>query len=147
MYVPGMPKIIVFLGTVSLILLYILLFYAGYLVFWPTKSLVVNNPIMKVDTPVVKRGDALIYDFNYCRYDIFGATIYRTVYGDNNIIYLLAAVNTVTYPGCRNVKIYLMIPATIPPGTYHVEMLVNVQVNLLKVISVQSRTNDFQVTN
>ena len=101
---------------------------------------------MKVETPVVKQGGALIYDFNYCRYDIFGATIYRTVYGDSNdIIYPLPAVNTITYLGCRNVKVYLMIPTSIPPGTYHVEMLANVQVNILKINSIQTRTTDFKI--
>ena len=140
-----MPKIIVFFGTLSLILLYILLAYAGYLVFWPTKSLTVANPILHVETPVVKQGGELIYDLSYCRYDIFGATIYRTVYGNNGIIYPLAAVNSVTYPGCRTAKIYLMIPTSIPPGAYHVNMLVNVQVNLLKVNSIQTNTEDFQI--
>lgn len=143
-----MPTIIKWLATVTLILLYFFIFYIGYLIFWPVRTIEIKDAIMPVITHQVKRGDALVYQFDYCRYNIFGATVYRTLYGtNNNIVYPLALVNTVTLSGCRTADVYLMIPSSLKPGTYYVDILVKVQVNLLKQEAMEAKTQSFQVVN
>ena len=143
-----MPTIIKWLATFSLIILYFLMFYVGYLIFWPIRTIETENSILPVITHQVKRGTALIYQVNYCRYQFYGATVYRTLYGtNNNNVYPLAPVNTVTSPGCRTANVYLMIPSSLQPGTYYVNVLLKIQVNLLRQQTLETRTQSFEVTN
>lgn len=143
-----MPTVIKWLATTSLILLYFFIFYIGYLIFWPMRTLETENPVLPVITHQVKRGQALVYKVQYCRYDLVGGTIYRTLYGVNNDnVYPLAPVNTVTYPGCRTANVYLMIPTSLTPGTYYVDILVKIQVNMLRQQVLETRTQNFEVTN
>ena len=54
-------------------------------------------------------------------------------------------VETVTKTGCGKATIHLSVPAGATPGIYHMEGVIEFQINPLRIITIKFNTEDFQI--
>ena len=139
-----------FLSVALALMLMVLLsiFYVAYALFWPVKTLEIKNfsyghPIA-VSTPVVHPGDVLKYTLEYCKYRDTSAIVHRTLL-DGQIIILVDKPGNLPL-GCNTTEVdTTVIPDTINPGRYYLDVSVDYQVNFLRVQRTHYYTDYFQV--
>lgn len=135
-------KLVYLFGIVSIYLGFAILTYIFYLLFYPFQTVTIRQPI-PVITKTVKQGDDIIYAPYYCRYFQGSGRVYRTIVGKEFIP--TATVDTVTQLGCSTVKIHLATPRNIEPGTYHIQIVAEFQVNPLRIIHVSYYSENFEI--
>ena len=123
---------------------FVIVFYIGYLAFYPFKTLVVKQPIT-ILTPTVKAGDDMVYQISYCRYFKGSAQLSRTLVGPDN--FPAPFVSSITKPGCGIAHVHLNVPASATPGAYHMEAIAEFQVNPFQLRRVNFQSGEFQVIN
>jgi hypothetical protein len=117
--------------------------FSFYQEYWRIRIIDINSPL-KVLTPVVRRGESLIYQADYCLYKKFPTTVSRTLVNDAVIV--LPDVSSVGKLGCHKAEIQLGIPAEAQPGRYYMEGLATYQVSPRRSVVVEFSTEEFLVT-
>lgn len=120
-----------------------LIIYVGYLLFYPFNPLTINS--IKVMTPTVRAGSAMIYRISTCKNTQDTPTIYRKIVGTMGSA-ALPAVQGVVSPGCSVTNAFVVIPSGTPPGSYTLYTEVVYHVNALRDIHVFWHIGPFQVT-
>ena len=131
---------------VFLILAVIFLFigYVFYLMFYPVKTLVVNEA--RVITHEIKPGDTFVYNVDYCKYTTKPAIVYRTFHEINEqMIETFPSVQTISVPGCHSTHVPLQTNINTPPGNYYLLVDVVFQVNPLQTQHVIFKTDNFKI--
>lgn len=124
-------------GIIVLIWL-ILMFWA----FFPYKTSVQNQPY-KVMNKIVKQGDILTYEMDYCKYTDVVPSVERQFI--DGIIYALPPGNAQLKSGCRTVMNTIQIPHALPPGNYYLQAIVSFKVNPIRTIVNTYITEKFEV--
>lgn len=123
--------------------------YVVYLATHEVRTLEVKNfsytspiPVM---TPILHPGDVLKYTFDYCKFFDGVPTSERQLV-DGQIIPLTNEVKNATLPmGCHTTERDVVIPETVNPGKYYLNVKLHYQVNALRSEEVDYYTDYFQV--
>lgn len=121
----------------------ILLLTVLYLLFIPLKpfELIGTFP---VKTPVVERGGVLVYTARYCKADGVGAgKVARTLV--DGLLYNLPETYGTVAEGCNTTDIAVEIPKAVPTGTYYMRIVSTYQINALRTVTQQTKTESFYV--
>lgn len=127
---------------------YLLVGWVAYMLFWPVKTLEVKNydpahPI-PVDAEVYYPGENLSYQLDYCKYFDGRATVHRTLV-DGQIVQLQDTMGGLPL-GCRVITVKTaIIPETITPGRYYLDVVVEYELNPLRTERVHYQTDYFTV--
>lgn len=138
----------IYFSLVCLVTAYAVLAVVAYSLFWPIKTLTVigydpQHPI-EVDTPVVHPGEPLAYKLNYCKYTDAPSNVHRTMV-DGQVIMLTDTVGQLPL-GCHIVTVKTaIVPTTINPGKYYLDVVVSYKINLFRTEYIHYRTNYFTV--
>lgn len=113
--------------------------------FWsiyPYKTTVNKQPY-KVINKVVKQGDLLLYEMDYCKYTNIIPTVHRQFI--DGIIYSTPESTAQLKKGCGIIINSVRVPITLPPGDYYMKAVVTFQVNPIRTISKEFLTEQFKV--
>ena len=114
-----------------------------FLTIYPYKTFKVNSA--KVLTPIVKVGETMFYEVDYCKATTLGSSVQRQIVSDTVAI-PYPPVTSVAKEGCHKVKIPLLIGDSTPPGTYILRVSATYQINALRTITTNFETDSFKVT-
>lgn len=126
------------LVTGMLVMLYVI-----YLIVWPIEAIHVNVEPARILTPIVKAGDTVTFELDYCRYTDVPSTLSRSIRGKS--VYHYEPFTTVGKPGCRILDISVVLPEDIKPGSYYILTINETQVNQLHKITTPFETEPFTV--
>jgi hypothetical protein len=139
-----MNKLFIYISYLTILIAIIIILIVGFWSFYPYKPIVFNNIPFTVDQQVVKPGEILTYNVDYCKYMNINPIVTR--YMTDGVYYMLSsnpAVNKAK--GCGRVKIQIVVPQTIMPDTYYLKLDYIYKVNPIREISVQATTEGFVV--
>lgn len=135
-------------SIVSLVTAYLIIGYIAFCLFWPVKTLEIvgyndSNPVV-IQNDVIHKGDILIYDLNYCKYTNKSSIVHRSLI-DGQIINLADTPGRLP-TGCHTTTIQTaIIPETINPGTYYLDVTVEYDVNPFRTEYLHYKTTYFTV--
>ena len=133
-------------GITLIISTQLLMLYLGYLLFFPFTPLVVKNPNNLTVTPtVVKAGDPMMVEFNYCKDKYYRVKVDKQVVGKTQAYNLPTSNDTVLPVGCHIYTVSHLVPEDIVSGTYYIAIDVDYEVNPLRVIHYSLQTEPFVV--
>ncbi len=141
-------KFLMHFATFAIVVSYVALFAVAYALFWPVRTLELPgysdaNPI-KVDQKVLHPGETLSYNLSYCKYTDLDSTVHRTLL-DGQVITLVSTSGQLP-SGCHTVLVKTaVIPETINPGKYYLEVLVEYKINILRTQYTKYHTEYFDV--
>ena len=138
----GLHKKSNLIALISFIILVVI--WLIYMVWWlfPYKTLEVGQPY-QVISDEVKQGGLLQYEIDYCKYTNKVATVRRQFV--DGIIYAIPEVSANLPKGCDTEINSVKIPEELPVGTYTLEIVVEYQVNPIRVITHNLKTTPFKV--
>jgi hypothetical protein len=138
-------KYLSFVAFGTLIIAFLLLLLVGYWLFWPDTIITVqNHEAIPVDKKVYAPGEEIRYTISYCKSREIVGTVYRTIVNSVRIAYTPTQSNLPA--GCREVTVAgNVIPLFLDPGTYHLEVTGEYQVNPLRKDINSWRTVDFEI--
>ena len=127
---------------------WVLLLVFAYSMFWPVNPMVIHNYSDDMPVPVVTKvllpGETLQYELDYCKNTDIRPVVHRTLI-DGQII-TLADTSGGLPRGCRKTTIAnVVIPPTINPGEYYLDVTLDYQINFFRVERVHYRTEYFTV--
>lgn len=129
---------------VLLSLISIVVLYGMVLLFYPFRTLVVNESTAKTQT--IKAGDVFVYTIDYCKYTEKPAIVSRTFHKtDESVSVPFPFVNTISVEGCNITDVPLQTFPTITPGTYYLLVDVEFKINVLRNVHVIFQTNEFEI--
>jgi hypothetical protein len=136
-------KLFVLFGIIGTILIGI-----GFLVFliwtiYPYKTVEYKNDRFKVINKEVERGGLLLYDVDACKYSDIKPEV-DAIFVDS-IKYLSAERFAALATGCRITRVERRVPISLPPGRYHLEIIVRYKMNPIRTIIKTAETEEFEV--
>jgi hypothetical protein len=115
--------------------------------FWmlyPYNPLVFNTQPGKVFNPVVKGGDHLSIEVDYCKNIDIGAEM-TTSFVDG-FIYNTTPIISNMPVGCHKITMEVYVPKALPTGVYTDRTVFRYKLNPLRTIDVIGETSQFTVT-
>lgn len=134
------------LNCVSFLTIIAALIMIGTVVYWytaPYKPLILNTMPLPVYNKTVKTGGVLVYKLDYCKSNNFPVKINRKFM--DGIIYSVPEIQAQNEPGCRIMNIGVEIPHNLPIGKYILNINYTYQVNPLRIVTVETHTEEFEV--
>lgn len=123
---------------------WLMLLYIGYLIFWPFKTMDVQNLPYPVLNSPVEAGQIVVWEVDSCRYTQIAADVTRTLVGEVTI--QLNRENQTLEKGCSKYRVATtIIPSYTPEGEYHIEIAAIYKINPIRQIDRQFRTQKFRV--
>ena len=118
------------IGKATAIGAIILIGYMGYLLLWPHKTIVQDNPIT-IENKVVQRGKNVILSFNFCKYHEHTSQV--SFFLVDNTPFALRTIDGNLPLGCRTGMRYpILIPEITEPGEYWIREAVTYHINGLR---------------
>ena len=128
--------------------------YQIYLQFWPIQTLEVYDQPVKVLNSPVHPGEPITMNLHYCKFAALPAKLIRQLVGEftnpsgYDVIPITDKSLTSNVPPiCTTQKVSILIPMTVPEGTYHAQTTVQYDINPVRTINVVWITDKFQVIN
>lgn len=118
-----------------------LLFYLLYLSFYPFTVVKLNS--FNIETPVVKRGELLVYTLDFEKLRPFKGDI-RYFFIDG-IIVQLEPTNITRPVGEQSVRRGRVVPTTVLPGVYKMRIELDYKITAWRTISYIWESNPFEV--
>jgi len=123
---------------------------SAYWVWYPFVPITVPVQPYKLHSTTVKRGNHVTWTTEYCRYtnvrSIFNHELVGKTRTNLNSIHInLRKAGLQIREGCGEFTKSVHVPDHITPGKYHMEITAFYQVNPLRVIRVELKTEDFEV--
>lgn len=98
----------------------------------------------KVLTPVVKRGENVVFESEFYKNTNLPATVSRQLINSNIYVYSDVVINNPAGP--NKLKMTIQIPDFVEPGIYYIKSTVRYKVNFLRTITYVNDSETFQVT-
>lgn len=115
--------------------------YFAFCTLYPYKTMEMKQP-NKVLTPVVKPGEDLIYEVDYCKYTNRSVILSKVLV--DTVHFNLGAARSNLPCGCNKVQVAVPMPKILElNGTYHLDIRAEYQMNPFRTIIVETRTEDF----
>ena len=130
----------------SWIVIFMAFIFLGVIIYWatyPYKIIEIKTPILPIKETVIKQGGTLTYYVNYCKYVDIPALVSRTLQDD--IEYIIPSTMGTRSIGCRIAANDVVIPQSLPPSKYKLELKYTYKVNPIRTIEVESTTAAFMV--
>lgn len=130
----------------SMTTLFLTLGLIGYVVFYvvyPFKTVDILERPVKILDKEVNAGEDIHYLLKYCRYRENHAHITRQFI--DGVVYTTPSIETTNPEGCGEMVVAVPVPSTLMSDTYHMRVLVNIEINKLRVIQKVFETEDFRV--
>jgi hypothetical protein len=140
-----------FFGLFGLLIAYIALGLVSFWLFYPYRTMEIHNfsaanpNTIIVSAPSFKLGQPISYVLDYCKYTDVSPVVSRVLVDGQQI----SLTNPYGYlaTGCHKDLVQTaIIPDTINPGTYYLDMTLRYTVNPIRTITIHYVTNSFQVT-
>lgn len=143
-----MKHALIIIGIVTMVLGILFLAWINYSLFWPIQTLEIQNYSDSKPIPVltqkVEPGDPLEYELDYCKYTNRPSRVHRS-FMDGQII-LLQDSDGKLPTGCHKTLVKTaIVPETINPGEYYLDVSVDYAINPLRTITTHYRTSMFTV--
>ena len=120
--------------------MFVILFWLCY----PYSPIEFKDKAFKVNTPIVQQGGYLSYTVEYCKDNDF-IPVVLTSFVDG-IIYQTPNTPQPFYGnGCEPKNFLVYIPKALPPSKYYLDHVFTFQVNLIREVSVEAKTEMFEV--
>lgn len=117
--------------------------YLSYLLLWPIHILDMKTVPLKVKTPKVRAGEALVLELNYCK-NAHVSAINTYSFLDHNAV--PSIVNRSNLPvGCHKREVEIITPIIIIPGKYSLLYTAEYQVNPLRPEKYQWESEQFEI--
>lgn len=115
--------------------------------YYPYKTLEIHNPdpeAIILEENIVKPGEALSYILDYCKYSDTDSVVHRKML-DGQVITLEDRPGGLPL-GCHKVRLNnALVPATLNPGQYRMDIIVEYKVNPIRKIKTHYTTELFTV--
>jgi hypothetical protein len=130
------------IALVSMIIIFII--FAIFMYWWvyPFKTSTQIQPYVVVNKEV-KQGELLFYVMDYCKYTKVVPTVERQFI--DGIIYNVPSSNAQIKYGCGKITNSIKVPSTLPAGIYYVHATVTYQINPIRTIVEEYKTEKFEV--
>ena len=140
-----MNKLFLLISWITIISALILLGVYIFWMFYPYNPIVYNTPVYKVlnENKIATVGGVLSYEVDYCKYTNKIPVVYKRYI--DGIIYESPSGRGVVYKGCRIQRVDNLVPLTIIPGKYKMEVIVDYQMNPFRHIIYNNYTEDFTI--
>ena len=109
---------------------------------YPYKTVDVKSPA-HVWTPVVRAGDVMTYEVDYCKYTDNPATVSRQIVDGTTITF--TPMVSLTEKGCDVVNASIIIPEYVSSGTYRLVVHLSYKMNSIRVIEKRFETEEFKI--
>lgn len=124
------------------------------LLFWiaiPTQVLVIKR--FATEDSTLHSGDEIVYEIDYCknqRYNTMRGSIQYSISGTKAVSgtpveFIVPGPASVPLLGGCGTAVEIMAPPPLPPGKYHLEMIRTYEVNPVKKVVVEARSNEFEI--
>lgn len=140
-----MNKILQWIAYITILVALGMMLIFGYWMLYPYNPIVYKDPVYPVlnEGKTVEVGGILKYEVSYCKYSsVYPTVIKRYVDG---LIYETPAGRGVVYEGCREQIIDNLVPSTLVPGKYKMEIIIEYQMNPVRKITYTNYTEEFTV--
>ena len=138
------PKLLRYMAYLSLLLTAGLLILVICWIVFPYKVIEFNDGDFRVNTKQLYQGEYLSYDVSYCKYT--EALASTTISFVDGIIYTIPKDPQAFYEiGCHTKTILLYIPKALPAGKYYLDHVFTFQVNPIREVRVEAKTEMFEV--
>jgi len=127
-------------AAMSFIVIVFCIFMFWWLYPYPTSTQV--QPY-KVINKVVKQGDLLQYEMEYCKYTDTKAIVSRQFI--DGIIYSVPESTALLNRGCGKLLNSIEVPKNLPPGDYYMKSIVTFEMNPIKTVVNEYKTEMFKV--
>lgn len=131
-----------FYNLVSYATLIVIAICAFWLVY-PYKPLVFNTNPAQVTQKIVKGGDHLQIEVDYCKNTDKMAV--STVTFIDGVVYSTTPIITNMVPGCHKVLLSVYVPKALPAGEMHIKNVFRYDMNPLRHVDVELRTESFTI--
>ena len=107
--------------------------------------MIITNPTsIKVDKPIYRAWDRIIYTITYCKKTNIKAIVYRSLV--NGTVTTYTPIEWDFAIGCKTIhKADLVIPEYTEEDTYHLEAILEYQLNPIRTEIVHWRSVNFKV--
>ena len=132
--------------TVSWLFIILTLIFISVLTFWsiyPYNPIEFKSSVYKVLTPVVRPGDILKYELEYCKNSDIVPLVTR--YYVDGIIFETPTGRGVVTRGCHKQIVNNIVPMNLLPGKYRMKVVVDYKVNPIRNIIYNNITEEFTV--
>jgi hypothetical protein len=116
----------------------------GTLTFWavyPYKPLKINEEPLHVIKKEVK--DEVYYVLDYCKNTDKPVSITNRFI--DGVVFVVPDVRAFNKRGCEKITIVLDVPKVLPPGEYYIEVVYTYQMNPIREVTVETRTENFRI--
>ena len=138
-------KVLPIVAYVTILISLGLMILFGFWMLYPYNPIVYNKlpyPVLN-ENHQVRQGQILSYSVDYCKYtDIYPTVIKRYVDG---LVFETLAGRGVVYEGCRVQVVDNLVPLTLIPGHYRMQVLIEYKMNPVRVITYTNETEAFEV--
>jgi hypothetical protein len=138
-----MSKIQYFLSWSIIVIAILMIAVTSFWLSYPYKPITFLTEPHQVKTQVVKAGDHIAFDFDYCKTMDIGAEV--TISFIDGFIYNTTPVPSNIQTGCHNETMQVYVPKAIPAGEYAVGLVYKYKVNPIRTIFVNTKTEKFVV--
>jgi hypothetical protein len=140
-----MRKIANCISYITLIAVFIFVCIVIYWSIYPYKPIVYQDkeyPILN-ENKEATQGGILKYQVNYCKYTtIVPLVLKRYVDG---IMYDTPYSRGVVTIGCHSQVVDNLVPETLPPGKYHMDIVVDYKMNPIRNLIYNNKTEEFTI--
>jgi hypothetical protein len=130
----------------TLVLGFGLMAWIAFMLFFPVKTLEVNNQPMPITNQhEFEAGDVIWYRYDYCKY--YDVPLSITKQFVDGIIFTTDSTYGVSnlQVGCHVKEVGVVVPQTLPAGTYRIRIITVIAVNRLRNETVVYETVPFKV--
>jgi hypothetical protein len=136
-------KILLLISSVSLFMAFIALCLFFFWLIYPYKPLVFKTEKFKVQNPIVRQGDNLLYTSDYCKYSPNTYLVSRTF--ENSLVFSTPAFISNRPLGCKKITVGVLVPPELPPGKYILINKYQTELNPIRTLTIEQRTEEFTV--
>jgi hypothetical protein len=141
-----MNKFTTYIAYLAIIISFLVLGLMGYWLLYPYNPVTYKTipyPVLN-ENKTATVGGILKYSVDYCKTtNIYPTVIKRYVDG---LIYETPAGRGVVYKGCRVQVVDNLVPSTLIPGKYKMEVIIEYQMNPIRKIIYTNYTEEFTIT-
>jgi len=116
------------------------------IIFWllfPYKVTEFKTQPFPIQNKVVRSGDHVLYEVDYCKNMSLSARISRSF--EDGLIYTAPDIDNDAGAGCHKKLISVYVPRALPPGIYNIKNTYIYQVNPIRTVEATAITEKFEV--
>lgn len=130
---------------IILIMAFLMLVSVLFWLIYPYNVIEYKNDPFKTEETVIKRGEHIHFNIEYCKYINVGTTLTRSF--EDGLVYSTPEIENNFDVGCANKRIAVYVPKAIPVGKYKIKHIFRFKVNPIRQMEYIKYTTEFEVIN